>query len=66
MLSAECPECGKDLGEELDDKLGATDILPGNYVSVYCGGCDWRIVVSAHMVLEYVAEAVDAPEPARP
>jgi hypothetical protein len=49
----------------LDEKLGSTEILPGNYVSVYCGDCDWRIVVSARMVLEYVAEAIDAPKPAQ-
>jgi len=57
----ECPTCGKPLDEEIADKLGSTEILPGNHVSVYCGGCDWRIVIAARLVVEYVTEAVDAP-----
>lgn len=57
----ECPKCNKLLDEELDDKLGSTDLLPGNHVSIYCGDCDWRLVVTARVKVKYTVEAIDAP-----
>jgi hypothetical protein len=61
----ECPKCGNPLDEELYDKLGSTEIIPGNHVSVYCYECDWRLVIIARLVVEYMVEAVDAPTPAK-